>query len=453
MALDLCVRGDVVTESEVLADHCVGVEEGRIVALGKAEDFKSAAHLLDCSGKLIFPGGVDAHVHAHGHREEGIGNATRAAAAGGVTTVLEHPIDVPEPATTAAHIKRKVEAFTGEAYVDFGLYAAVTRDSSLEDIAGCARAGIVGYKIFMDSSVAVMPPPNDAQLLAAFQQIATTGLVVGVHAENDSIVQAAIRRLRGEGRSDPLAHCESRPPVSETEAVARAIELAAASGVHLHFFHLSLPRSFDLVAHAREAGLPVTGEVCPHYLLLSSQHMDDLGARGKINPPLRDEALRKVLWDYFGRGEISMVASDHAPHLLSVKQAADIFDNPSGAPGVQTMFPMLFGKAVAAGHIAPPRLAQICCTYPARRFGLYPRKGALRVGADADLTVIDPQMRWTVTDDDMLSSAQWTPFAGEEICGSVVATIVRGEIVYRDGGIATAPGHGAFVTPVTGPQS
>jgi allantoinase len=242
--------------------------------------------------------------------------------------------------------------------------------------------------------------------------------------------------------------------VSETAAVAAALELAAATGVHLHIYHASLPRTFELVARARAGGQPVTAETCPHYLLLSEDDMDRLGPFGKINPPLRPAAAARGLWDHVASGTVDMITSDHSPWDIAKKSRPDdIFANASGIPGVQTLLPLAYAGVVAGHGLPVPRLAELVAAGPARVFGLAPRKGQLTAGADADLVVLDPAGTTRLHPGAMQSSATWSPYHGMELPGRIGLTMVRGQVVYDGSSVTGPPGGGRLVRPQRAPRS
>jgi allantoinase len=275
---------------------------------------------------------------------------------------------------------------------------------------------------------------------------------VGLHAEDGEIIADALARWSGPPR--PAAHCATRPPVSETAAVAAALELAAATGVHLHIYHASLPRTFELVAGARAGGQPVTAETCPHYLLLSEDDMDRLGPFGKINPPLRPAAAARGLWDHVASGTVDMITSDHSPWDIAKKSRPDdIFANASGIPGVQTLLPLAYAGVVAGHGLPVPRLAELVAAGPARVFGLAPRKGQLTAGADADLVVLDPAGTTRLHPGAMQSSATWSPYHGMELPGRIGLTMVRGQVVYDGSSVTGPPGGGRLVRPQRAPRS
>ncbi len=293
------------------------------------------------------------------------------------------------------------------------------------------------------------PRIPDGELLEAFRRIAATGLPAAVHCENQDIADRGEARARRAGDLAPPAHGRARPPVSETEAVGRVLELASYAGVHVHIVHASVPRSFDLVHRYRAEGVRATAETCIQYLVLDEGAAERLGALAKINPPLRAPEHVAALWEYLAAGRIDQVTSDHAPWALARKSnPEDIFANASGAPGVETLLPLLHTHGVAAGRISLLDLVRVLAERPARTFGLFPRKGALAPGADADLVVFDPGARWTVRAEALHSACGWTPYEGMDARGRVLQTFVRGRLAYEAGEVLARPGAGRFVPPL-----
>jgi allantoinase len=239
--------------------------------------------------------------------------------------------------------------------------------------------------------------------------------------------------------------------VSETEATLRALELAHWTGVRLHIYHVSLPRCIELAAWFRNQGLNVTTETCPHYLLLNEKDMERLGAKVKINPPLRRKEDSEGLWKLLKEGAIDFVTSDHAPWQLERKNRPDIFDNASGTPGVQTLLPILFSEGVAKKRLSSQQLVRLLCEAPADRFGLSPRKGRLADGADADIVVLDPSGRGTVDVNKLLSSAGWSPYHGMVLQGQITHVFLRGRLIVDNGILVERPADGRFVPPLLCP--
>jgi allantoinase len=450
MDVDLVVAGRIVLPNRVLDRGYVAVQGGRIAAVGDAGGGTPAARRTVRTDGFVLPGAVDTHVHTRSEPAEGITRCTEAAVAGGVTTVADMPYDLPAAVPDAETFRRKIADVNAQAVADVALYGTIAKRGGLDEIDRLAAAGACAFKVSTYEADPVrFPRIADGELLAAFRRIRATGLPVAVHCENQEIVDRSVEEERAAGRTDPLAHARSRPPVSETEAVARVLELARQAGVRVHIVHASLPRSIDLVDRYRREGAPATVETCIQYLLLDEGAMERLGARAKINPPLRRREDVEGLWQRLAAGRIDQVTSDHAPWQLSRKRDPDIFRNASGAPGVETLLPLLYHAGVAPGRLSILDLAALLSERPARNFGLFPAKGWIAPGADADLTVLDPEISWTVRGAELHGSAGWSLFEGLEIRGRVTHTFLRGRPVYADGRVVAKPGEGRFLPPAT----
>jgi allantoinase len=447
--LDLLITGNVVTPGRVLAGGWIGVRGEIIAALGPAGGTPrpAARRVIDATGQWILPGAVDAHVHCFSEPAEGFTHATRAAAAGGVTTIIEMPYDAEAPVVGRDVLDRKLDRLRRDAVVDVAVLGTIAKSGGLDAVGELAAGGVCGFKASMfETDPARFPRIAHGELIELFRRAAEHGLPVGLHAEDGEIIAAALARWPGPNR--PAAHCATRPPVSETAAVAAALELAAATDVHLHIYHASLPHTFELVAAARAAGQPVTAETCPHYLFLSEDDADRLGPFGKINPPLRSAEASRGLWDQVASGVVDMITSDHSPWAIAKKSRPDdIFANASGAPGVQTLLPLAYAGVVAGHGLPVLRLAELVAANPARVFGLAPRKGQLIAGADADLVVLDPAGTTRIHPGAMQSSATWSPYDGMELPGRIGLTMLRGQVVYDGSTVTGPPGGGQLVRP------
>ena len=445
---DLIVSGRIVTPSRVLEAGYVAVRGGRITAIGQDDPLPSARRSVRAEHAYVLPGIVDTHVHTRSEPAEGITRCTESAVAGGVTTIADMPYDMPAAVPDVETFVQKIADVDAQAVADVALYGTIRKEGGLDQIERLASAGACAFKLATYEADPVrFPRIADGEMLAAFRRIAATGLPAAVHCENQDIADRGVAEERAAGRTGPLAHAWSRPPISETEAVGRVLELAYDTGVHLHIVHASVPRSFDLVQRYREEGVRVTAETCIQYLVLDEAAMERLGALAKINPPLRRREHVDALWRYLAAGRIDQVTSDHAPWARSRKADADIFRNASGAPGVETLLPLLYHSGVASGRISILELVRLLAEQPARTFGLFPRKGMLAPGADADITIFDPEAVWTIRGKDLHSAAGWTPYEGMEIRGRVVQTFVRGQPAYEDGVVVAHPGDGEFVRP------
>jgi allantoinase len=327
------------------------------------------------------------------------------------------------------------------------------KNNSLGQIQALKESGACGFKLSLfDTDPERFPRITDGNLLEAFSIIARTSLSAGIHAENDEIIKQLIQKSIKEKRTYPLAHCETRPEVSETESVLRGLEIARAAGVRLHLYHLSCSRSIDLAMNYRREGCSVTLETCPHYLVFSEEDMDRLGGKLRINPPVRKKDETKRLWIKLREDAINCVGSDHAPWPLQKKNKPSIFDNSCGAPGVETLLPVMFSEGVAKNRITLVSLIKILAANPAKIFGLSPRKGTLAPGSDADIVIFDPKEKWTIKAEEMHTKAGWTLYEGMQITGRVKTTIVRGQIVFNNNKITGKKGHGVFIKSSNTPK-
>ncbi|MGB8953809.1 MAG: dihydroorotase family protein [Tumebacillaceae bacterium] len=445
---DLIIKGNAVLSDRVLYDAVVAVKDGRIAAVLPPGTNAEAKERIDATGRYVLPGAIDAHVHCYSSLDEGFTKASRSAAAGGVTTIIEMPYDATGMICTEELFLAKKEVVERESVVDIALLATIAKQDGLDQIPLLARAGACGFKVSMFNTDSFrFPRIDDGELLEAFAAIAETGCPVGVHAEVDEIVRKAMRKQEAYGERDPRSHCWSRPKVAESTAVLTALELAHWTGVKLHIYHCTFPRIFDLVHYFKKQGTRVTAETCTHYLTLSEDDLLTLHAKGKINPPLRSREDVEQLWQQIARGEVDMVTSDHAPWLIERKNKPNIFENASGAPGVEHLLPVMYSEGVAAGRISIVQLAHLLAEKPASVFGLDSQKGRIAEGLDADLVILDPQQSWVIDEAETQSSAGWSPYHGMQMQGRITHAFLRGQAVY-DGTVVGQPGMGRFVHAV-----
>jgi len=409
-----------------IAEANVYASGWRIAKVTRASGLESDRR-IDCRGLLVLPGAIDSHVH---FREPGWAykedwrTGSEAAAAGGVTTVIDMP-NVKPPTTTVKLLEEKRALARAKSLVDFGLHFGATPANAAEM---SAATRIASLKVFMGSSTGDMLLEKDAGILAAFKIAADKGLPATVHAEDEAIVRAETERLKAALRTDALAHCEARPARAAVRAVERAVALAETAGNRVHILHVSSEGELGRIAEARKRGVKVTFEATPHHLFLDESALARLGNYGKMNPPLRSKQDRQALLRALASGTVDTVGSDHAPHTREEKEA-DVWSAPSGVPGVQTLLPLLLNEH-ARGNLPLARIVELAVTNPARIFGL-PNKGRIAEGFDADFAVVDVKKAWTIRDEGMRSKCGWTPFDGLAITGSIEKAVVKGKLVFE----------------------
>jgi allantoinase len=423
--------------------------DGIITELGPSVPAPAGAEVIDATGRLVLAGAVDPHVHfnAPGARAhwEGWSTGSAAAAAGGVTTVVEMPLNASPPTVDADRFAGKAAVAAAQSHVDFGLWGGVI-PGNRGALAGLADAGVIGFKAFMSTSGSDdFPASDDLTLQEAMATIAELGLPFLLHAESDRITADLAARARAAGRVGVRDYLESRPAVAETEAIARALELAAVTGCSLHIVHVSTQRGVELVQAARAEGQDVSCELTAHHLILDSGDAVALGAAAKCAPPLRSRAEIDALWELLGDDDSLFVVSDHSPAPEALKQAENFFEVWGGIAGIQSTLELMVGATQPGGPLAPGLLPRVLASAAADRFGLA-GKGLLVPGLDADLAVVEVGPTRTLAREELLDRHHFSPYVGRELTARVTSTILRGEVVYRDGAVIGAP-RGRLLRP------
>jgi dihydroorotase len=436
---DLVIKNGVVAVSSSLRSCAIAVKDGKIVWLGSNSNAPNASKVIDASGLFVLPGVIDVHVHMRdpgATYKEDFQSGTAAAAAGGVTTVFDMPNNTP-PTKDVEALRLKVIEAERKALVDYAFYGLLTV-GNVGAILPLARAGVIGFKCYMAETTGNVLPPTEEEMLAAFAVVAKGRMRVSVHAEDDSIVQKGIARLRKMKREDALAHYESRPAAAEQSAVRRAIVLARKAGCDLHIAHLSSAAGVREVrvakrSHRHGGGQDLTAETCPQYLLLDKSDYEAKGSLMKSNPSIKREQDTMALWRAVKGGTIDMIATDHAPHTLDEKTGhRSIFDEASGFPGLETSVPLML-NCVNKGRLPLARYVQLTSESPAKAWGVYPKKGSIAVGGDADFTIVDMKKEWKIDPQRFYSKAKFSPFEGLMVKGAPVYTVVRGNLVMEHG--------------------
>jgi allantoinase len=447
--LDLLVSDGLVVTPRGTFKASIGIEDGVIVEIGGSASMPPAERKIDAEGLLVFPGVIDEHVHfrepGFEHKED-FRTGSMAAAAGGVTTVLDMPNT--EPPTVDEHgFRVKLEAASRKSIVDFGFYAGVV-PGKVEALRRLAELGAVGVKVYMSETTGIKEPVDGLDLIRAMELAASLGLRVGVHAEEGRLIAALRELMRAVGRNDPLAHMEARPVAAEVIAIAKALLVAKITGCRLHVFHLTSGEALSVIRALSPLGIDFTVETCPHYLLLDGREaLERLGNVAKVNPPIRSKSDSEALWDALRKGEIDAIGSDHAPHLPEEKGSEDVWSAPSGFPGVETMLPLMLTE-VHRGRLTFTDLSRLLSEGPARIWGLYPRKGAIAIGSDGDLTIVDPNAESVIRSEGLHSRSKVTPFEGFRVRGMPVYTVVRGEVVMEKGEVREDARRGKLVRPL-----
>jgi allantoinase len=453
---DLAVRGGRVVTADGIREADILILDRtilRLVPRGEGD----ARETIDASGMVVLPGCVDAHVHVNepGRTEwEGWLAATRGAAAGGTTTIADMPLNSIPPTIDADAFDAKYDVASQNAVVDFALWGGLV-DADARRLRELAECGVVGVKAFMcPSGVDEFPHISDGALEPALRAAAEAGLLVAVHCEDEATVAVTTEHVRRDGRRDRRAWLDSRPQSAERIAVAELANAARRADAKVHVVHVSGHEALEVLANAIGDGIDITAETCPHYLTFTADDVDSVGAALKCAPPIR-EREREPLWRYAitparMRPLIEYVASDHSPCTAALKTKGDddIFAAWGGVSGVQSLLPTMLTEGVHERGLSLVALGLMVATRPAKRLGLWPRKGEIGPGSDADLVLVDLDREWTLTQNELETRSGISPYVGRRFKGAIARTIVRGRTVYLDGKVTGAPGDGWFVQRV-----
>lgn len=427
-------------------DILIKGEKIAAIGSGATRERASHGHIIDAKGLYVLPGGIDPHVHFDdpGYTErEDFYHGSCAAASGGITTVIDMPCTSIPPVITGGNLLAKLRVVESKAVVDFGLYGGVSSQSFEEGFARSMEElseTVLGFKTYFSSGMESFGRLNHYQFQKVLEKARELGLPVLLHAEDYDYVTAATDVCAKEGDT-PEHYYRSRPEVAETLAVACAVRLAEEAAADLHIVHIGTAEAVDLIRRSR-----VTGETAPHYLSFDLDDFERIGAPLKCTPPVKGSDNKKRLWQLLADGDISFVASDHAPCPRNEKETGSIWSAYSGIPGCETLLPFMFSEGYMKRRISLRRFLESASENAARRYGLFSTKGSIEVGKDADLVLIDPTKTWKIEGAKFYSRGKITPFEGMELRGKIVKTIVRGSLVYTsEEGIVAEPGYGKLV--------
>ena len=457
--LDLAIKGGLVLTEQGQYPADLGIEQGRIAMIAASGALPAARRELNADGRLVMPGAIDIHFHvrAPGHPERGTFiTETQAAAAGGVTTLLEMPISIPCCARVEVFENRKALG-QRESYVNFGLYGApglLDRD----EVLGMADAGACGFKIFThavpkgrEEEFAGLCIDKEDEIYRSLELVKETGLLISCHAENERLIQLFEGRIKVTGRTDPAAFVASRPPVVEVMSVAQLAVMCADVKARVHIAHVSCAAALQTLQRAQTAGLPMTGETCPHYLFFTAADMDRLGPFAMIKPPLRTASDHSALWAGLLDGSLSAITTDHSPFTLAEKDRGlnDIWKGAIGTPGVEALVPGVMTEALN-GRFPLETAIRLICSQPARLFNFFPDRGTIQADAIADVVIYDPRPMGLVDSSRWFTKAKVIErlYHDRHQRGTVQTTIVNGTVVFDDGKIVAEPGIGRFVQPL-----
>ena len=457
--------GTIATASDTFACD-IAIRDGRIVALG--HDLGTADNVIDATDRLVLPGGIDSHVHfAQPHDDgivmsDGFESGTRSAAFGGNTTVL--PFCLQEKGQTLREALRRYHAKAdGECHIDVAFHLILTDPTEQvlgQELPALVEDGYTSLKVFMTYEGLAL---SDREILETMAVARNTGAVVMVHAENFDAIRFLTDRLERAGDTAPRFHATSRPIPVEREATHRAISLSELIDVPIMIVHVSNREAMDEIRRAQQRGLKVMGETCPQYLMLTEKDLDGLnmeGAKYVCSPPPRDVASQKACWEGLQQKVFSVFSSDHCPYRyddpqgqLAAKGRTSFRWLPNGIPGVMTRLPILFSEGVVKGRIDLNSFVALSATNHAKIYGLYPRKGTIAVGSDADIVLWDAKRKVTITHDLTHDGSDYTPYEGLEVTGWPVLTMVRGGVVVNDGVLVGAKGYGTYLPQAKQPNA
>jgi dihydropyrimidinase len=450
----IITNGRVVTASDTYASD-VAIGNGRIVAIGQSLPPENASRIIDAAGKYVLPGGIDVHTHLDmpfggTTSSDDFETGTRAAAFGGTTTLIDFAIQY-KGQTLRTAFDTWMQKASAKAVCDYAFHCIITElaDAQLDEMNALVREGVTSFKMFMAYPGVFML--DDGSIFKALRTTAKNGGLVCMHAENGNAIDVIVQQALAEGKKAPKYHALTRPTTAEAEATSRAIALAEMAGAPVYIVHLSCNDALEKVREARDRGLPVYAETCPQYLYLSIENFDvpDFeGAKYVFTPPLREKWHQEKLWNGLKSDHLQVVSTDHCPFCFKEQKELgrdDFTKIPNGGPGVEHRMSLIYSGGVAAGRFSVNRFVELVSTTPAKLFGLYPRKGTIAVGSDADLVIFDPNRKHIISAKTHHMRVDYSMFEGIQVMGMPVTVLSRGRVVVESDKFLGRAGTGEFV--------
>ena len=450
----LIVNGTVVTATDCyVAD--VGMESGKITAIGAALPRENAGKVLDAAGKLVLPGGIDVHTHLDmpfggTTSADDFETGTRAAAFGGTTTIIDFAIQY-KGQTLRTAFDAWMKKAESKAVSDYAFHCIITDvgAAQLEEMNDLVREGVTSFKLFMAYPGVFMM--DDATIFQVLRQTTKNGAMVCMHAENGGVIDVIVQQALAEGKTAPKYHALTRPTTAEAEATSRSIALAEMAGAPIYIVHLTCNDALEKVREARDRGLPVYAETCPQYLFLSLENMDAPGFEGAkyvFTPPLREKWNQERLWNGLAKDQLSVVSTDHCPFCFKEQKEmgkGDFTKIPNGGPGIENRMSLVYSGGVAAGRFSVNRFVEVTATTPAKLFGLYPRKGTISIGSDADVVIFDSKRKYTISAKTHHMRVDYSMFEGITVTGMPDVVLSRGRVLVDGEKFLGKAGAGSFV--------
>jgi len=442
MTVDLVVKNAKLVTPRGIIEGGLIIDDGIITGITKDPHLPQADRVIDAKGKPVLPGTIDGHCHLSSPPDTPE-SSSKAGAKGGFTTLLDMPPEV--PIFNREEYLAKKQRYAGNCYLDYSLHGAAASGYPAGSLSGQIEEGATGIKFFVSNAGLGWPQTYDGDIIEGFKEIAGVNGVALIHAENDQIIRDNFKRLKAVGRKDFPAYLEVRTRIAEVEAGKRMIQYLEETGCRGLIVHTSIPDTVYRAAEARIRGVRVNVETCPQYLYLTTDDVKGKGPFAKFAPPARDKETVLKVRELLAKGWIDTVATDHAPYLKEEKEAGlgDMLDAPNGIPGLEPFLSLLL-NGFNDGWLGLERLAAVTSENPAKIFGLYPKKGALRVGSDADLVIVDMDREVTIRNEDQITACGWTPYDGFKVKGAPVLSVLRGRVIMEDGEVVGEKGYGEY---------